>query len=104
MNPVKRKDHFVDGKMMKKILFRVGVLMAIALGLIFQRLFVGLGSDAAPLCLTGLACALYILASSLVESTLLKTSLQQVVSGYLLAIAWVVSPAPTQENSRTISP
>ena len=80
------------------------VLMAIALGLIFQRLFVGLGSDAAPLCLTGLACALYILASSLVESTLLKTSLQQVVSGYLLAIAWVVPPAPTQENSRTISP
>ena len=80
------------------------VLMAIALGLIFQRLCVGLGSDAAPLCLTGLACALYILASSLVESTLLKTSLQQVVSGYLLAIAWVVPPAPTQENSRTISP
>ena len=80
------------------------VLMAIALGLIFQRLLVGLGSDAAPLCLTGLACALYILASSLVESTLLKTSLQQVVSGYLLAIAWVVPPAPMQENPRTISP
>ena len=80
------------------------VLMAIALGLIFQRLLVGLGSDAAPLCLTGLACALYILASSLVESTLLKTSLQQVVSGYLLAIAWVVPPALTEENSRTISP
>lgn len=80
------------------------VLLAIALGLIFQRLFMGLGSDAAPLCLTGLACALYILASSLVESTLLKTSLQQVVTGYLLAIAWVVPPTPTQENSRTISP
>ena len=47
---------------------------------------------------------LYILASSLVESTLLKTSLQQVVSGYLLAIAWVIPPAPPQENSRTISP
>ena len=79
-------------------------LMTLALAMIFQRLFVGLCSDAAPLCRTGLACGLYILASSLVESTLLKTSLQQMVSGYLLAIAWVVPPAPTQENSRTISP
>ena len=77
--------------------------MVIALALIFQRLLVGLGSDAAPLCLTGLACALYILASSLVESTLLQTSLQQVVSGYLLAIACVAPPAPMQENPRTIS-
>lgn len=83
------------------------VLMAIALALIFQRLFIGLSGDAAPLCLTGLACALFILSASLVESTLLKTSLQQVVSGYLLAIAWAVpqvSSAPSQENSRTISP
>ena len=79
-------------------------LMVIALALIFQRLLVGLGSDAAPLCRTGLACALYILASSLVESTLLQTSLQQVVSGYLLAIACVAPPAPMQENPRTISP
>ena len=80
------------------------LLMVIALAVTLQRLLVGLVSDAGPLCFTGLACALFILASSLVESTLLKTSLQQVVSGYLLAIAWVVSPAPTQENSRTISP
>ena len=68
---------------------------------------IGLSGDAAPLCLTGLACALFILSASLVESTLLKTSLQQVVSGYLLAIAWAVpqvSSAPSQENSRTISP
>ena len=80
------------------------VLMVIALALTLQRLLMGLVGDAAPLCFTGLACALFILASSLVESTLLKTSLQQVISGYLLAIAWVVPRAPTQENFRTISP
>lgn len=79
------------------------LLMVIALAVTLQRLLIGLVGDAGPLCFTGLACALFILASSLVESTLLKTSLQQVVSGYLLAIAWVVSPAPTQENSHTIS-
>jgi len=80
------------------------VLMMIALALVFQRLFIGLSSDAAPLCLTGLACVLFILSSSLVESTLLKTSLQQVVSGYLLAIAWATPSAPSQENSHTIGP
>ena len=79
------------------------LLMVIALAVTLQRLLIGLVGDAGPLCFTGLGCALFILASSLVESTLLKTSLQQVVSGYLLAIAWVVSPAPTQENSHTIS-
>ena len=79
------------------------VLMVITLGLTFQRLLVGLRGDAAPLCMTGLACALFILASSLVESTLLKTSLQQVLTGYLLAMPWVVSSASMQENSRTIS-
>lgn len=79
------------------------LLMVLALAVTLQRLLVGLIGDAGHLCFTGLACALFVLASSLVESTLLKTSFQQVVSGYLLAIAWVVSPAPTQENSRTIS-
>ena len=78
-------------------------LMVITLGLTFQRLLVGLCGDAAPLCMTGLGCALFILASSLVESTLLKTSLQQVLTGYLLAMPWVVPPASMQENSRTIS-
>ena len=79
------------------------VIMLIALGLVFQRLFLGLAGDAGSLCRTGLACALFILASSLVESTLLKTSLQQMISGYLLAIAWVVPTASKQENFRTIS-
>ena len=73
------------------------VLMVITLGLTFQRLLVGLCGDAAPLCMTGLGCALFILASSLVESTLLKTSLQQVLTGYLLAMPWVVSSASMGE-------
>ena len=79
------------------------VIMLIALGLVFQRLFLGLAGEAGSLCRTGLACDLFILASSLVESTLLKTSLQQMISGYLLAIAWVVPAASKQENFRTIS-
>ena len=69
------------------------MLMLMAFAVILHRLFLGLGGDAAPLCLIGLSCALFILASALVESTLLKTSLQQVISGYLLAVAWV-APAP----------
>lgn len=69
------------------------MLMVMAFAVILHRLFLGLGGDAAPLCLIGLSCALFILASALVESTLLKTSLQQVISGYLLAVAWV-APAP----------
>ncbi|WP_231856958.1 O-antigen ligase [Synechococcus sp. MIT S9509] len=77
-------------------------LMLVAVSLVFQRLFSGLAGDAGSLCRTGLACALFILASSLVESTLLKTSLQQVISGYLLAIAWVSPRASKQENFRTI--
>ncbi len=78
------------------------ILMLVALSLVFQRLFSGLAGDAGSLCRTGLACALFILASSLVESTLLKTSLQQVISGYLLAIAWVAPLPLKQENFRTI--
>ena len=69
------------------------MLMVMAFTVILHRLLLGLGGDAAPLCLIGLSCALFILASALVESTLLKTSLQQVISGYLLAVAWV-APAP----------
>lgn len=78
------------------------ILMLMAVWLVFQRLLLGLAGDAGSLCRTGLACALFILASSLVESTLLKTSLQQVVSGYLLAIAWVAPMPSKQENLRTI--
>ena len=78
------------------------ILMLMAVWLVFQRLFLGLAGDAGSLCRTGLACALFILAASLVESTLLKTSLQQVISGYLLAIAWVAPTPSKQENFRTI--
>lgn len=76
------------------------MLMVMAFAVILHRLFLGLGGDAAPLCLIGLSCALFILASALVESTLLKTSLQQVISGYLLAVAWVApaSRGPMQHN------
>ena len=48
--------------------------------------------------MTGLACALFVLASSLVESTLLKTSLQQVVTGYLFSIPWF-SAGPKVSNN-----
>ncbi|WP_186539327.1 O-antigen ligase [Synechococcus sp. BIOS-E4-1] len=78
------------------------ILMLMAVWLVFQRLFLGLAGEAESLCRTGLACALFILAASLVESTLLKTSLQQVISGYLLAIAWVAPTPSKQENFRTI--
>ena len=76
------------------------MLMVMAFAVILHRLFLGLGGDAAPLCLIGLSCALFILASALVESTLLKTSLQQVISGYLLSVAWVAAAprGPMQEN------
>jgi hypothetical protein len=39
-----------------------------------------------------------MLAAALVESTLLKTVLQQVVSGYLLAIPWWVESAPSSSE------
>ena len=78
-------------------------LTSIALTLIFQRLFIGLYGDIAPFFRTCLACALFILASYLVELRLLKTTLQQVVSGYLLAIAWGLQSAPSQLKSHSIS-
>jgi O-antigen ligase len=80
------------------------VLLLIALGLTFQRLFQGLAGDQGPLCRLALACALFILMSSLVESTLLKTSLQQVISGYLLAVAWMPGVARPHADARTIAP
>ena len=80
------------------------VLLLIALGLTFQRLFQGLAGDQGPLCRLALACALFILMSSLVESTLLKTSLQQVISGYLLAVAWMPGVARPPADARTIAP
>ena len=64
------------------------LLLIFAFGLVLNRFFLGLSNESGLLCMTGLACALFILASSLVESTLLKTSLQQVVTGYLFSIPW----------------
>ena len=55
-------------------------LTSIALTLIFQRLFIGLSGDLAAIFLTCLACALFILASYLVETKLRLTSLQHVVA------------------------
>lgn len=80
------------------------VLLLIALGFTFQRLFQGLAGDQGPLCRLALACAVFILMSSLVESTLLKTSLQQVITGYLLALAWMPGVARPKDNARTIAP
>ena len=79
------------------------VLLLIALGLTFQRLFQGLAGDQGPLCRLALACAVFILMSSLVESTLLKTSLQQVITGYILALAWMPGAALLKANVRTIA-
>ena len=63
-------------------------LMVVGLALVLQRLMEGLVWNQPGLSWLGLACTLFMLASALVESTLLKTSLQQVMTGYLLSIAW----------------
>ena len=80
------------------------LLMVWALWLGFTRLFSSLGRAAPFLSFVGLSCWLFMLAAALVESTLLKTVLQQVVTGYLLAIPWWVVAAPSSsESSHTIS-
>ena len=48
-----------------------------------------------------LSLGLFIFGSALVESTLLTTSLQQVLSGYLLAVAW---PGMGKQNECTLQP
>jgi len=79
-------------------------LMVWALWLGFTRLFSSLGSAAPVLSFVGLSCWLFMLAAALVESTLLKTVLQQMVSGYLLAIPWwMASPPGPSDRSHTIS-
>ena len=79
------------------------LLMVWGLWLGFTRLFSGLGRAAPGLSFVGLSCWLFLLAAALVESTLLKTVLQQVVSGYLLAIPWWVASAPSpSDGSHTI--
>ena len=71
------------------------LLMVLALWVGFTRLFSSLGHVSPALPFVGVSCWLFMLAAALVESTLLKTVLQQVVSGYLLAIPWWVASAPS---------
>ena len=80
------------------------LMMLVALWAGFTRLFSNLGRAAPALSFVGLSCWLFMFAAALVESTLLKTVLQQVVSGYLLAIPWWMASAPSpSESSHTIS-
>ena len=74
------------------------LLMALALWVGLTRLFSSLGQVAPVLSFVGLSCWLFMLAAALVESTLLKTVLQQVVTGYLLAIPWWVASAPSTSD------
>jgi O-antigen ligase len=79
------------------------LMMLVALWAGFTSLFSKLGRAAPALSFVGLSCWLFMFAAALVESTLLKTVLQQVVSGYLLAIPWWVASAPCPpDGSHTI--
>lgn len=91
------------------------ILFIVVLWFSLQRLFADLAGADGAIAFVGLACLLFMVSSSLVESTLIKTSLQQVVSGYLLAIAWRRwpglpegrSPGPelaASKDSNTIDP
>jgi len=70
------------------------LLMLSGLWIAFVRLLSRLGCADPALSFVGVSCLLFMLAAALVESTLLKTVLQQVVSGYLLAIPWWVPSPP----------
>ena len=75
------------------------LLMVLALWVGFTRLFSGLDRADPVLSFVGVSCWLFMLAAALVESTLLKTVLQQMVSGYLLAIPWWLASVPSPANS-----
>jgi hypothetical protein len=60
----------------------------VIIGLSFLKNLQAFNDANGLLATVGLSTTIFIFCSALVESTLLKTSLQQVVSGYLLAIAW----------------
>jgi hypothetical protein len=65
------------------------MLMLVALiGLSFLRNLQTFNDANGLVSTVGLSITIFIFCSALVESTLLKTSLQQVLSGYLLAVAW----------------
>ncbi|MDB4683242.1 O-antigen ligase family protein [bacterium] len=79
------------------------LMMLVGLWAGFTRLFSNLDRAAPVLSFVGLSCWLFMFAAALVESTLLKTVLQQVVTGYLLAIPWWVASAPSpSDGSHTI--
>lgn len=65
------------------------LLMILAFWFVLWRLFDALQWDDLGVAWTGLACVFFILLFGIVGSTLIKTSLQQVVTGYLLSMAWV---------------
>ena len=75
------------------------LLMVWALWLGFTRLFSSLSRAAPVLSFVGLSCWLFMLAAALVESTLMKTVLQQVMTGYLLAIPWWMASASSSSVS-----
>ena len=75
------------------------LLMIWALWMGFTRLFSSLSRAAPALSFVGLSCWLFMLAAALVESTLMKTVLQQVMTGYLLAIPWWMASASSSSVS-----
>ena len=75
------------------------LLMVWALWMGFTRLFSSLSRAAPVLSFVGLSCWLFMLAAALVESTLMKTVLQQVMTGYLLAIPWWMASASSSSAS-----
>ena len=75
------------------------LLMILSFWLVLRRLFDALRWDDLGIAWTGLACVFFILLSGIVESTLIKTSLQQVVTGYLLSTAWMVPSGNEKQGS-----
>lgn len=74
------------------------LLLIFSFWLVLWRLFVALEWDDLGIAWTGLACAFLILIFAIVGSTLIKTSLQQVVTGYLLSMAWMCPSGKEEEE------
>ncbi|AKN61753.1 hypothetical protein WB44_12340 [Synechococcus sp. WH 8020] len=75
------------------------LLMIVSFWLVLRRLFDALQWDDWGIAWTGLACVFFILFSGIIESTLIKTSLQQVVTGYLLSTAWMSPSGDEKQRS-----
>ena len=73
------------------------LLLIFSFWLMLWRLFVALQWDDLGVAWTGLACVFLILIFAIVGSTLIKTSLQQVVTGYLLSMA-LMCPSGKEEE------